>query len=172
VRLDGKIVGLTPLEALATLPGTHELTVEQAGFRPWVQTVQVTAGDRIPLNARMEPARPTSAASAQLRRMGWVRPGDVAALGPGVTPPQKVYGEPAAYPPAAKRLKLEGTVGVALTVTEAGEPSDVRVVHSGGELLDAATVAAVRTWRYTPAVKNGVKVRVRIQAEQKFQYKK
>ncbi len=172
VRLDGKIVGLTPLESVPTLPGTHELTVEQTGFRPWAQTVQVTAGDRIPLNARMEPARPTSAASAQLRRMGWVRPGDVAALGPGITPPQKVSGEAAAYPAGAKRLKLEGAVAVALTVTETGVPADVRVVQSGGELLDAAMIAAVRTWRYAPATKNGVKVRVRIQADQKFTYKK
>jgi TonB family protein len=172
VRLDGKIVGLTPLESVPTLPGTHELTVEQTGFRPWAQTVQVTAGDRIPLNARMEAARPASAASAQLRRMGWVRPGDVAALGPGITPPEKVSGEAAVYPPAAKRLKLEGAVAVALTVTETGVPADVRVVHSGGELLDAAMIAAVRTWRYAPATQNGVKVRVRIQADQKFTYKK
>jgi TonB family protein len=168
VRLDGKIVGLTPLDSVSTSPGKHEVAVEQVGFRAWVQTVQVTAGDRIPLNARMEAIRPASEASAQLRQMGWVRPGDAVVLGPGITPPQKISGEPASYPSAAKRLKLEGTVAVALTVTEKGEPVDVRVLRSGGELLDAAMVSTVKTWRYAPASKNGVKVRVRIQAEQRF----
>jgi hypothetical protein len=33
-------------------------------------------------------------------------------------------------------------------------------------------MATVRTWRYAPATKNGVKVRVRIQADQQFTYKK
>ena len=172
VRLDGKPAGLTPIEELPTVPGKHEVQIEHAGFRPWIQTVEVSAGDRIPLTARLERSTRTAAASAHLTQMGWVRAGDRAVLGPDVTPPEKISGEPAPYPSSAKWLKLEGTVAVELTVAETGEPVDVRVVRSGGALLDAAMVSTVKTWRYTPALKNGVKVRVRIQAQQKFPYKK
>lgn len=120
----------------------------------------------------MEASTLTPAASAKLTKAGWVRPGDVAELGPGVTPPEKISGEAAPYPPSAKRLKIAGTVAVELTVAETGEPTDVRVVHSGGAVLDAAMVGTVKTWRYTPALKNGVKVRVRIRVQQRFPYKK
>jgi TonB family protein len=166
VRVDGKAVGTTPLDELSTSPGKHDVEIVRPGFRPWVQTIQVSSGDRIPLNAKLEmPRRP---APAQLTRMGWVQTGDLSDLGPGVTPPIKVSGEAAPYPSSAKRLKIEGTVTVAATVTEAGEPIDVQVVRSAGALLDESLVATVKTWRYAPASRNGVKVRVRIKIEQRF----
>jgi TonB family protein len=170
VRIDGKLVGATPLEELSIPPGTHELGIVQPGLRPWTQTVHLNPGDRIPLNAILETAsRP---GPAQLTKLGWVRTGDLTALGPGVTPPVKISGEAAPYPSSAKRLKIEGTVTVAATVTETGEPVDVQVVRSAGALLDASLLATVKTWRYRPATKNDVKVRVRMQIEQRFPAKK
>jgi protein TonB len=94
--------------------------------------------------------------------------GDLVTLGPGVSPPRRLSGAPAAYPSAARRQKIGGSVVVEFTVTEAGEPTDIRILRSGGALLDAAMTAAVQTWRYAPAERNGVKVRVRIRAEQQF----
>jgi TonB family protein len=85
-----------------------------------------------------------------------------------VTPPQKISGETAPYPDPARRLKLGGTVSIEMTVTVAGEPAELRVVESAGEVLDDAVLAAVRNWRYTPAQKNGVKVRTRVRVEQTF----
>jgi TonB family protein len=55
-----------------------------------------------------------------------------------------------------------------MTVTEQGEPAELRVVESAGEILDGAVLAAVKDWRYTPAQKNGVKVRTRVRVEQTF----
>ncbi|MFI5185043.1 MAG: TonB family protein, partial [Vicinamibacteria bacterium] len=170
VRVDGKPVGTTPIADLDTSPGKHDIEMLLTGFRPWILTVQVSAGDRIPLSAKLEASSRT--APTQLAKMGWVRPGDLAELGPGVVPPIRVSGEPAPYPPSAKRLKIEGLVGVELTVAETGEPIDVRIVRSGGPLLDASMLATVETWRYAPASKNGVKVRVRIPAEQRFPLKR
>jgi TonB family protein len=37
----------------------------------------------------------------------------------------------------------------------------VKVVESGGKQLDEAAVAAVQKWKYSPATKQGVKVKVR-----------
>jgi len=97
------------------------------------------------------------------------REGDLVPLGPDVKPPVKVAGDFAAYPKAARRGRLEGAVTVDMIVSERGEPTDVRVVESAGEILDAAVVDAVRRWRYTPAEKDGVKVRVHWTVRQQFQ---
>jgi TonB family protein len=169
VRLDGKVAGTTPTSALAAAAGTHEVTVDAKGYRPWSQTVLVAAGNDLSLNPTLTPT--LSASPRRLQDLGWVREGSLERLGPGVTPPRRISGEPAPYPSAAKKLKLGGTVVVEFTVTETGETRDVGVVKSGGAPLDAQMTATVLTWRYTPAERNGVKVRVRIRAEQQFRYK-
>ena len=103
-----------------------------------------------------------------LRTGGWVQRGDLVELGPGVTAPRKISGDAAPSPGAARSLRLKGKVTVELTVTETGEVVDVRVVESAGEILDQALLDAVRHWRYQPADRNGLEVRVRIQESQTF----
>ena len=47
--------------------------------------------------------------------------------------------------------------------------TDVEIVESqAGERLDRAVIEAVKKWRFTPAVKGGVKVKVR--ESRKFTY--
>jgi TonB family protein len=168
VLIDGQPRGTTPLEGLSLPPGEHGVQLTRNGFAPWVQTVQARAGDRIPLLGRLQ-AQPSAAKLKEhLRSLGWVREGDFLEPGPDVTPPQKISGETAPYPDPARRLKLGGTVSIEMTVTVAGEPAELRVVESAGEVLDDAVLAAVRNWRYTPAQKNGVKVRTRVRVEQTF----
>jgi TonB family protein len=130
--------------------------------------VDVRSGETERLVARLERDTDTPTLDDTLRKTGWVRVGDLVALGPGVTPPWRTSGEPAPYPAAARRLGMEGTVAVSFVVSEEGEALDARVVESAGDLLDAALLAAVRTWRYHPAESNGVKVRVRIVERQSF----
>lgn len=56
------------------------------------------------------------------------------------------------YPPAARRLRLQGTVIVRVTVTTQGKPANVHVVTSSGiPILDQAALAAVKTWSFVPA---------------------
>ncbi len=86
-----------------------------------------------------------------------------------MTPPRRIAGGPASYPDEARRLALTGSVLVELLVTETGEPRDVRVLESAGPVLDAAVVAAVGGWRFDPARKDGVKVRVLWKYKQTFQ---
>ena len=78
-----------------------------------------------------------------------------------VSPPRKIAGSPPPYPDEARRVNLLGTVKVEMIVNERGEPTDLRVVESAGDILDRAVVNTLRTWRYEPAMKGGVKVKVR-----------
>jgi TonB family protein len=169
VVIDGQPRGTTPIATLSVPPGKHRVEMTRKGFVPWVQTVQTRAGDRIPLLGRLPPQQQSTAELQEhLRSQGWVREGDFLEPGPDVTPPQKLSGELAPYPEAARKLKLRGKVAVEMTVTEQGEPAEPRVVESAGEILDVAVLAAVRDWRYKPAQKNGVKVRTRVRVEQTF----
>jgi TonB family protein len=170
VSVDGKGVGTTPLGSLAVSPGLRTIEISSKGFRPWTQTVEARAGDTIPLLARLEPESAPGTHRGALKLGGWVQKGDLVEGGPGVTPPRRISGESAPYPEIARRLRLEGSVTVEMIVTESGEPADLRVVESAGEIFDSAVLAAVRTWRYSPAEKDGVGVRVRLRARQRFSF--
>jgi serine/threonine-protein kinase len=95
--------------------------------------------------------------------------GAMVEMTPDVTPPKKVSGESASYPEQARRLKLYGAVGISLVVDAQGQPSDLKVVESAGQVLDEAVLKAVSTWRFQPAMKDGVKVSVRWLVRQRFQ---
>jgi TonB family protein len=66
-------------------------------------------------------------------------------------------------------MKLFGTVAVSMIVNAEGIPTDLSVVESAGDVLDEAVLKAVRTWRFSPATKDGVKVSVRWLVRQRFQ---
>jgi len=59
-------------------------------------------------------------------------------------------------------------VAVDMIITEEGAPIEIAVVESAGEVLNRALVDAVRGWRYEPARKNGVNVRVHWRVRQIF----
>ena len=65
------------------------------------------------------------------------------------------------YPEAARRLGLSGSVLIEMIVTEHGLPEQVHVLESAGAILDETVIAAVSSWRFEPAVRDGVKARVR-----------
>ena len=166
VRVDGKPSGQAPLAGLLLTPGPHDVRVEREGFAPWSRRVEVRAGQRLDLEARLDPR---SVAKAVEPTPVPLREGDLVDLGPEVTPPQRIAGETPGYPKAAAKARLQGLVVVEMVVTEKGEPTDIRVVESAGEILDRAVVSAVQSWRFEPARKAGVKVRVRWQVRQRFQ---
>jgi TonB family protein len=75
------------------------------------------------------------------------------------TAPRKLSGDN--YSP---RLRSGETLSVTLswTVTENGEVVDIEVTESGGKALDEGMQQAVRKWKYSPGVKQGVKVKVKM----------
>lgn len=63
------------------------------------------------------------------------------------------------YPAAAKAAGVEGTVVVKYVVTETGAVTGVQVVRGPSE-LHAACIAAVQSWRFKPALRDGVPIAV------------
>jgi TonB family protein len=95
--------------------------------------------------------------------------GAMVEMSPEVTPPKRISGDSALYPEAARRLKVYGTVAVSLVIDAQGQPSQMKVVESAGQILDDAVVKAVGGWRFQPAMKDGVKVSVHWLVRQRFQ---
>ncbi|TAM50780.1 MAG: TonB family protein, partial [Acidobacteria bacterium] len=93
-----------------------------------------------------------------------VKVGDLVEMGSDVVPPEPIYSPKPAYPPLAERQRISGTVLLAVLVDENGSVRDVQVLRpiTPDLGLSAAAVAAARTWRYKPATKDGVRVKVRI----------
>ena len=61
-----------------------------------------------------------------------------------------------AYPTAARRNGEEGTVTLRVLVSTEGAPREVMLERSSGSSsLDAAALATVKTWRFTPARRGG-----------------
>jgi TonB family protein len=87
--------------------------------------------------------------------------GQLVEMGPGVTAPVKLKGDSAPYPEKARRQHLQGTVAVSVTIDETGQVRDPQIVESAGAILDEAVLASLRDWRFEPARKDGVKVKLR-----------
>jgi serine/threonine-protein kinase len=166
VLVDGAPAGKTPVESLALKPGAHAVQVEHDGFEPWTRAVEARSGQETTVEAALEASK--AATRGARHPGGWVAEGDLVEMGPGVAPPRRIAGADAEYPPEAARLQQQGTVTVEMIVTEKGEVKGARVVESAGALLDNALLDAVSSWRFEPAQKNGVKVRVRYRYRQQF----
>jgi eukaryotic-like serine/threonine-protein kinase len=164
VRVDGKAVGTTPLEALEVAPGRHEVRLERRGYAAATQTVEGRGGQTVEVSLKLEPDRSTTraAASAPLIPLP-VRRGDLVVMDATVTPPRRIKGEAVAYPKEAERNHFLGTVTVEFVVDEKGRPQELKVVESAGEVLNAAFLEAVKGWEFIPARKNGVPVKVKTQ---------
>jgi TonB family protein len=63
------------------------------------------------------------------------------------------------YPERARRARISGFVDMSVTVDEQGNVTDVRI-NRGHPLFNDEAIAAVRKWRYSPTLLNGVPVPV------------
>jgi TonB family protein len=71
-------------------------------------------------------------------------------------PPEVISAGGIVYPDDAHQRRIEGFVKVAYDVTVDGTVTNARVVESDPPgLFDAAALAAVRSWRFHAAVRNG-----------------
>jgi TonB family protein len=83
-------------------------------------------------------------------------------VGNGVTAPRPVYSPSPEYVDKARREKITGNVTLAMTVTAEGKVRDLRVTKSLDKGLDKQALAAVSTWRFDPATKDGKPVPVHL----------
>ena len=82
--------------------------------------------------------------------------------------PRATFAPDPEYSDEARKAKYQGTVVLWLIVDPAGHPRDFRVQRSLGMGLDEKAIAAVRTWQFAPAMKDGHPVAVQINVEVNF----
>lgn len=78
------------------------------------------------------------------------------------------YGPVPVYPAAARAAQIELDVPVEIVVSPAGNVVDARILHHVGYGLDEATIEAIRSYRFTPAQRDGHAVAVRMRWTMQF----
>lgn len=94
--------------------------------------------------------------------------GGVFRVGGGVSAPRAIYAPDPEYSEEARNAKFQGSVILWTVIGADGVPHDIRVARSLGMGLDEQAVAAVRTWRFSPARKDGKPVAVQVNIEVEF----
>lgn len=179
-----------PAETVQTRPATTEPAQTVRKPKAVSETVSPIVSHPIshsaPLTAPREPVEPQPPA-------GWVQPSAGAVMLPGNDRPAHVPSvssaapapqtaarhdelsvscserTPPAYPKQSLRLGEQGKTVVQVELDELGRVAHVAIkTKSGFTRLDEAAVNAVKTWRCTPAKRNGVAVRS--VAEQPFNF--
>jgi TonB family protein len=90
---------------------------------------------------------------------------DMATLvGPGVTPPRVVRTSTVPL----RAIHANGSVVLDVVLQQDGSPRIVRILRSLTPEADESAVRHFEQWRFSPAMKNGVPVRVRMNAEVRF----
>lgn len=80
-------------------------------------------------------------------------------IGGKIKQPQKVRHVPPVYPRFALEARVQGVVFLQAVIDETGDVQDLQVLK-GVPLLDQAAIDAVRQWKFTPTLLNGVPVPV------------
>jgi periplasmic protein TonB len=77
----------------------------------------------------------------------------------GITPPRRIVYVRPEYPRIAQANRISGRVVIEAIIGPTGDVQSTRVIWSV-PFLDQAALTAVRQWRYTPTLLNGVPVSV------------
>jgi TonB family protein len=89
-------------------------------------------------------------------------------IGPGVTPPQVVHRADPVYPVSTALPKREGSVVLDAVIPENGIPHVIRVIRSLDWQFDEIAINALKEWRFSPAIKDGEPVKVRMNVAVEF----
>jgi TonB family protein len=95
--------------------------------------------------------------------------GPIATPGWGVTPPKPTYKPEPGYTPEAQRDHIEGTVVLTIIIDWRGDVVDVKERSAPlGDGLDQMAMDTVKTWKFNPAMRDGMPVSVRVSVEVGF----
>jgi TonB family protein len=170
LTIDGAKAGATPLVGYKLRPGAHSVEMIKEGFERWSGTVNVEVGATTKIEAPLKvqakatpPPTPTPDV-VDTDKVYTNSPSEVDTVA------KKSSGPSVSYPQNAPRLRSGDSVSVTVSfvVDEQGEVSDIKVLESGGKILDDAVVSTVQKWKYAPAVKKGIKVKARHSVKQTF----
>jgi len=171
IVIQNRVLGTTPKTLSNQKPGNLDITLKKDGYQDFSGTVKVTAGKKATFSGSLEevkkvvvkPVEPPKPVEPE------VKPGQLMALDAVDSPPRATKRVPAKYPDMARKLKLQGTVGLNVLISETGQVLDAKVVTSAHPILDQAAMDAVRQWTFDPASKKGVKVKVWYPVKMAFQ---
>jgi len=91
---------------------------------------------------------------------GEMKAGDLVPLDQVDTQPVLIKRVDPKYPAAAQALAIEGNVVINVLISETGDVLEVVIIEGLPGGLNEETAKAVRQWKYKPAVKDGVNVKV------------
>ncbi len=102
-----------------------------------------------------------------------VREGDIVSPGAGVIGPVVISQVEPKYPPVARNLRVGGEVEARALIGIDGAVEEVRIESCSrpGVGFEKATEDAISEWRYKPATKNGVKVRMWVTIRVPFNFR-
>ena len=89
-------------------------------------------------------------------------------VGGGVSAPRVIYDPEPEFSEEARKAKFQGTVILWVLIGADGRVHEAKVYRSVGMGLDEKAIAAVRTWRFEPARKDGQPVPVQVNVEVNF----
>jgi serine/threonine-protein kinase len=170
LTVDGAKAGATPVVGYKLRPGSHAVEMTKEGFERWSGTVNVQAGAPAKIDATLKivakatPAPTPTPETVDANKVYTNTPAEVDTVA------KKNSGPSVSYPQNAPRLRSGDSVSVTVSfvIDEQGDVSDVKVLESGGKILDDAVVSTVQKWKYAPAVKKGIKVKARHTVKQTF----
>jgi TonB family protein len=158
VALDGRVSALRVVKGLGFgLDENALVALRQWQFRPGERAgapVEMRAEVDIEFNLRNEALNELIANDMATR------------IGAGVTPPRII--RTVNVPPERSPDERAGTVALDVILLEDGTPKIVRVLHSLTGSLDERAIEAFEQWRFSPAMKAGRPVKVRLQADVTF----
>ena len=94
--------------------------------------------------------------------------GGIFTLGHGITAPRAIYDPEPEYSEEARRVKHQGIVILSVVVDQQGKARDIRVARALGMGLDEKAMDAVKMWKFSPGMKDGIPVAVRVNIEVSF----
>jgi protein TonB len=94
--------------------------------------------------------------------------GGVYSVGGNVSEPVPIYEPDPPYSEQARKAKFQGTVVLAIVIDAQGNVRDPQVIKALGLGLDEEAINTVKTWKFKPAMRNGVPVPVRVTVEISF----
>lgn len=158
-------------KAPALPPITEPITVDSA---PYLKIQETTTQETEQPGVRKEENPSLSPEASMQKEQGQASPleeevlqekiktGDIVALSDVDTPPILIRRVPPKYPPLALAQGIEEKVLVNLLISENGQVIKTTIIRGEKASLgfNAASEEAVRQWRFKPAIKNGVKVKV------------
>jgi protein TonB len=95
------------------------------------------------------------------------KPKEPLRVGGKVLPPRRLYTPAPDYPVLARQARIEGDVVLDATLDAQGSVTNLTVI-SGPQLLYAAALQAVRTWKYEPVYLNGEPVPISMEVTVHF----